>query len=281
MEPISTIEGPGGDDPFVSDPPAHPWPPTSVELPLVSGGHRLLNSALLPAGTGPHPVVLLLHGFPGHDTWQDLAQVLRRAGYAAVTPHYRGSWGSPGSWSWAAALDDARAVVTALRDDARFDGGRISLVGHSFGGFVALQTLAADPTLDAAVSIAGFDFGRARREVGEPGGRARYEQAWGGLLAPLRGTTARALVDEMMSQGERWSLPALAPHLTGRRVLLVGTGRDQVTPAAHHHAPVAEAFRRHGVALSATVLDTDHALADSRVRAAREVLQFLGPARRS
>jgi len=274
MEPISTID-PVADDPATPDGDGA-GAPSSVELTLVSAGLRLLNVALLPAGPGPHPVVVLLHGFPGHDTWQDLAHVLRRAGYATVTFHYRGSWGSPGAWSWSAALDDARAVVATLREDRRFDPARVSVLGHSFGGFVALQAFAADLGLRAAASIAGFDFGVAQDDVSaEADGRSRYERMWGEMLTPLQGTSAPALVEEMVAAGDRWSLPTLAPRLAGRDVLLVGTGRDPVAPAERHHAPVAAAFRAHGVRLAETVLPTDHALSDHRVRLARRVLGFL------
>jgi hypothetical protein len=34
-----------------------------------------------------------LHGFPGNERNFDVAQALRRAGYAALVFHYRGSWG--------------------------------------------------------------------------------------------------------------------------------------------------------------------------------------------
>ena len=52
----------------------------------------LLGVLHLPEGEGPHPVAVLLHGFPGNERNFDLAQSLRRAGYAALVFHYRGSW---------------------------------------------------------------------------------------------------------------------------------------------------------------------------------------------
>ena len=67
---------------------------------------------------------------------------------------------------------------------------RVSVLGHSFGGFVALQAFAADLGLRAAASIAGFDFGVAQDDVSaEADGRSRYERMWGEMLAPLQGTS--------------------------------------------------------------------------------------------
>jgi MFS family permease len=51
-------------------------------------------------------------------------------------------------------------------------------------------------------------------------------------------SSGEALVAEMEAAGPAWRLADLAPRLAGRPVLLVGTGRDPVTPVETHHAPV-------------------------------------------
>ena len=82
------------------DPPvdrAHPA--VGKGLQFESGG-KLVNAMLyLPSGAGPHPAVILLHGLPGNEQNLDLARTMQRAGWAVVTFHYRGSWGSGGSFS--------------------------------------------------------------------------------------------------------------------------------------------------------------------------------------
>jgi dienelactone hydrolase len=255
---------------------------SNIAVEIESAGVPLIGVLYLPAGPGPHPAAVLLHGFPGHDANQDLAQGLRRAGYAVVVFHYRGSWGVGGSWSWSNCLEDARAVVRAiLADDdpafARLDPRRLALLGHSFGGFVALQVAATEPRVRAVVSFAGFDFGVALQDFrDEPGARDALHDAWASQLAPLRGTSADALIEEVEAAGDAWSLRRLAPAVAHVPVLLVGTGRDTVTPARTHHAPLVSAF----VATDAPrfehlVLDTDHALADHRLRLAREITGFL------
>ena len=85
-----------------SDPPADKAFPASGEALQIPSGGRLMNAMVyVPAGKGPHPVVVLLHGFPGNEQNLDLAQAIRRAGWAVVTFHYRGSWGSEGSFTQA------------------------------------------------------------------------------------------------------------------------------------------------------------------------------------
>ncbi|GAA4636864.1 hypothetical protein GCM10023196_088310 [Actinoallomurus vinaceus] len=271
-------------DPLATDPAPEVAPAASTPaVTFDSAGAALLGVLHLPAGPGPHPVVVLLHGFPGNERNFDLAQALRRAGYASLVFHYRGSWGVDGSWSWGHVLEDAARVVTAVREPEfatthRLDATRTAVVGHSLGGFAALMTAAADPSITAVASVAGFDLGRVAAGFrADPALRTSYVEIFGGELAPLRGTSGEALVAEMEAAGEAWSLAALAPRLAERPVLLIGTGRDPVTPAPVHHEPVVDAYLVHPVRrLEHHVFPTDHALSDHRVRLARTLLDFLG-----
>ena len=271
-------------DPLVTDPPADPrWPAATPAMAIGSQGAALPGVLHVPAGAGPHPVVVLLHGFPGHERNFDLAQALRRAGYAALVFHYRGSWGASGSWSWAHVLQDAARAADAVRDPAiakahRLNPRRLAVAGHSLGGFAALMTAAADPSIAAVVSVAGFDFSAAAAACrADPALRAAYAEAFGSDLLPLRGTSGEALVTEMEQAGKAWSLAALAPRLESRPVLLIGAGRDTITPAAVHHQPIVDAYQAHpGIKLEHYVFADDHALSGHRVALARAVVKFLG-----
>src|SRR5678816_3542887 len=67
------------------DPPADKaFPATGEGLRIPSGGAQMNAMVYVPAGKGPHPVAVLLHGFPGNEQNLDLAQSLRRAGWAVV-----------------------------------------------------------------------------------------------------------------------------------------------------------------------------------------------------
>lgn len=270
-------------DPLATDSPRDPdFPASTPAVTFDSGGEALLGVLHLPAGPGPHPVVVFLHGFPGIERNFDLAQVLRRAGYASVVFHYRGSWGVGGAWSWGHVLEDSAAVVAGVRDREfaaahRLDPERVALVGHSLGGFVALMTAATEPSVRAVASITGCDFGAVAALCrADPDVRADWVAMFAGELAPLRGTSGEALVAELEAAGESWRLAGLAPRLAGRPVLLVGAGHDTVTPPELHHDPLVAAYRAQPVEhLEHHVLATDHALSDHRVALARTILGFL------
>ena len=77
---------------------------------------------------------------------------MRRAGFNVLTLHYRGSWGSPGTFTFGHAAQDADAAVAFLRAPAavakfHIDPARIFVAGHSMGGFMAASAAAHDPRI--------------------------------------------------------------------------------------------------------------------------------------
>src|SRR5689334_7817465 len=142
-----------------TDPPADKAHPARMEvLHIPSGGVEINGVAYIPAGAGPHPVAVVLHGLPGNEKNLDLAQALRRAGWTVVTFNYRGAWGSPGAFSFRGNLDDARAVLAYVRKadvaaKLAADPKRIVVMGHSMGGWVTSQVTGSDPGLAGVVLI--------------------------------------------------------------------------------------------------------------------------------
>lgn len=118
---------------------AHPAALAAFVIPSHDGA---LNAVMYTAaGAGPHPTLLLLHGFPGNEQNLDLAQAARRAGWNVLTFHYRGSWGSPGVFSFAHSTEDAATALAFLRAPATVaryavDPAQIAVAGHSMGGMI-------------------------------------------------------------------------------------------------------------------------------------------------
>ena len=108
--PAAALPGQSVPPAIYTDPAPDPKHPARMEvLHIPSGGVEINGVAYVPAGAGPHPVVLLCHGLPGNEKNLDLAQALRRAGWTVVTFNYRGSWGSPAN-AFGNDLADADAV---------------------------------------------------------------------------------------------------------------------------------------------------------------------------
>ncbi|MEV6928898.1 alpha/beta hydrolase [Dactylosporangium sp. NPDC051485] len=95
----------------------------------------------LPAGTGPAPVAVLLHGgfwrsVWGADLMDAMAIDLAERGFAAWNLEYR----RPDRHGWAATTADVAAgLAFAGAADARVDPSRLALFGHSAGGQLAVR----------------------------------------------------------------------------------------------------------------------------------------------
>lgn len=262
------------------DPPAAAPYAAMVPTTFTSAGRRLVGNLLVAQGPGPHPTALLLHGFPGNENNYDLAHVLRRAGWNVFVFHYRGSWGSEGSFTFGGVAADVRAALDFLQHDAgrlRVDPERFVLIGHSMGGFAALDVAADDERVGAAASLAGFNFGGFTARYGDdPEAIEDITRAFAASLAPLRGATGESLVREMLGRGAEWDLRRVVHDLRERPVLLVAAERDGVAPPELHHEPLVRAFREAGAArLTARRLASDHAFSDRRVALAELLLDWL------
>jgi acetyl esterase/lipase len=255
-----------------TDPPhdkAHP--PGMEVLHIPSGTVRLNGVAYTPAGAGPHPVLVLLHGLPGNEKNLDLAQAARRAGWVAVTFNYRGAWGSPGKFSFAGNLDDARAVLAYLRDPSNAarlgaDPGRIVLAGHSMGGWVAALTAERDRGLAGAILISAANMGG--RKMSRPDAVALMADN----MEALAGVTAESMADEMLAHNAAFDWSPGAAGLA-RAPLLVLTSDDGLAPAAD--ALAASVSTMPGARVSRVHVATDHGWSGARIRLEQEVLAWL------
>ena len=255
---------------------AHPADMAAFTLP--TGGVRVNALMYLASGDQPHPTMLFLHGFPGNETNIDLMQAVRRAGWNVLKINYRGSWGSPGKFSFAGARADGEAAVAFLFDPANvakhhIDTKRIVVAGHSMGGFMAADASAADPRVAGTVLIDAWDIGKEKAGITGPAARKAAIEGMTPDTVPLAGTSATLLVKEIETDAAKLDLEALSARIAGRPLLLIG--------AEHAGAPTtrklaAAARQAQAKALTETYMDTDHSFSDSRIALEAEVIRWLG-----
>jgi len=124
-----------------------------------------------PAGSGPHPVLIDLHGGPESqyrpyfNAW--LQFVVNELGYAVVAPNVRGSSGYGKSYL---ALDNGVLREDAVKDvgaliiwiglQGNFDAKHVVVSGGSYGGYLSLATLVNySDRLRGGVDVSGIvDF---------------------------------------------------------------------------------------------------------------------------
>jgi uncharacterized protein len=255
-----------------TDPPHDKAHPAGMEvLHIPSGGVEINGVAYTAAGPGPHPVLVLMHGLPGNEKNLDLAQAVRRAGWTVVTFNYRGSWGSPGRFSFAGNLDDARAVLAYLRQPANaaklgIDPGRMVVAGHSMGGWVAAMTAQRDPVLAGAILISAANMGAL------PASRKEAISLMADNRETLAGVTPKRMADEAIANKAAFDWTPGAAELA-RRPLLVLTSDDGLAPEADALAARVKAVP--GARVATLHAGTDHGWSGARIRLEDAVIDWL------
>lgn len=117
-----------------------------------------------PPGSGPHPVIMVVHGGP---IWfskpaylgrSALYQMALSAGYALFLPNPRGSSGRGQDFARRVVRDmggadthDYLSGLDALEAAGLIDPKRIGVTGYSYGGYMAAWLITQDPRFAAAV----------------------------------------------------------------------------------------------------------------------------------
>jgi pimeloyl-ACP methyl ester carboxylesterase len=177
------------------------------------------------AVTGAGEPVVCIHGAFIADTFQPLlAEPSLASRYQLITYHRRGYAGSsriPGPTSIGQQAADCRALL------AHLDVERAHVVGHSFGGAVALQL-----ALDAPAVVHSLALIEPGLMIGASGGPYREALARGGRR--YQEVSAAEVVDEFLqarSPGYRDRLARLVPGAFAQAVADAGTWFETELPA--------------------------------------------------
>ncbi len=188
---------------------------STIGVTFESQGCKLLGRMWLAKQDGPKPTVLLLHGLPGIDQNHDLAFALKNAGWNSLVFHYRGSWGSEGTYSLHNVLPDIDEALAFLKSHPDVDANRIVVCGHSLGGWAAVMTAVRHPELVGAISLAGV------ADWSEMGLTAEYA---GANMAPyLTGVTGEQIVEQ---KNDLEQATDNVTKLNGRPLLVVQGDQD-------------------------------------------------------
>lgn len=213
---------------------ARPYPTPTAVKPYGTAPQQF-GELFVPAGTGPHPVVVLIHG----GCWRaeyDLAYVrhlagaLRDEGIAVWSLEFRRIGDAGGGWP-GTFLDVAQGVdaLRGLATEHRLDLNRVVVSGHSAGGHLALWA-GARSAVPAGSEIATPNPLPVRAVVGLAAiaDLATYAapSGCGSAVAPLLGG-APADQPTRVAAASPVTLRGTAPQ-----VWLVTGARDPIVPAA-------------------------------------------------
>lgn len=253
--------------------------PGAMSLRIKGKRGSLLSLLYTPGGIGPHPAVLLCHGYPGSEQNMDLAQTLRRVGFAVMTFHYSGSWSSDGDFSFSNCLEDTHRVLDEMLTHAtkwQIDPKRIFVAGHSMGGLMAGHLLASRKELLCGVLITPFDVARLYLHRDDAACRKNLQEVLDCGYGWLRGISKENFQKELQEKAQELLLEKLAPTLAKKSLLCIGAEKDVDTPIAFHVGPLRDRIRdNHPVDFCYLSFDTDHGFSGQRLALCESVAEFL------
>lgn len=140
--------------------------PQEVTFPAPDG-YPVHGWLVQPAGKGPHPVLLNIHGGPFAQyttAFFDEAQVYAEAGYAVLMCNPRGSAGygqahgrSIKERMGTVDMQDVLAFLDgSLEKFSSLDTGALGIMGGSYGGYLTAWTISQDHRFRAAIVERGF-----------------------------------------------------------------------------------------------------------------------------
>lgn len=130
-----------------------PGPLTPTQTSTIGG---LYAETFVPAGT-PKGVVVITHGYAEHcGRYREVAHVIVKAGWAALSYDVRGHGQSPGERGYIDRFDTYLNDLAAMQAAARAlvpEGAPMILLGHSHGSLITLRALASNqpPAIKAAI----------------------------------------------------------------------------------------------------------------------------------
>jgi dienelactone hydrolase len=256
------------------------YPASTAELTFNSYNKRMSGFVYIAEGKGPHPTVLLLHGYPGNEKNLDVAQVLRQKGWNVAFFHYRGAWGSEGDFSFRHAEQDVQVVLQYLSQDGhaenlRIDKELISTVGHSMGGHMAIAGILDNQVVKCSVAWDGANLGaNGVGFVNDPDTKIPW-QAYGDTLFMLNGWSGTKAKEETQKYAKELDLIRRAKQINGRAVMLVGANTS-VIPYELHIAPLLAALKEtKDSKISFKLIDDDHSFNSTRAELIETTVNFL------
>ena len=255
-------------------------PASITELTIESYGKRMSGLAYIAAGEALNPTVLLLHGYPGNEKNLDVAQALRSKGWNVVFFHYRGAWGSEGEFSFRHAEQDVQSVLNYISDEAnaltlRIDRNKISLVGHSMGGHMAIAGILDNPLVKCAVAYDGANLGANGHGLINDPKTATLWKEYSDTLYMLNGWSGEKAQAETKNYASELDLVKRVSKINGRPVMFI-PANTWVIPMEKHITPLISALKAtKNSRISSKLIEDDHSFSSSRTELIDTTFLFL------
>jgi uncharacterized protein len=258
----------------------------AVPVVFESEGYKISGQFFLADGKGPFPTVILLHGIPGGEgDLFGLGQHLNKVGVNAFTFNYRGTWKSEGVYVPSTSIEDVISAIKYIKSPdmvTRFliDTTKLSIIGYSYGGGMALLGAALENGITNVVSMAGgdlkvvADFIEKSQEY-----RLMHRQFLDECMEDsnaVRGLGGEASHEWLLKNRDKFDLLKYAEALSQKRVLLLGGWKDFAIPVEDHILPLFRAIQKFSPErLQIKVYDCDHSFEGVRDQLTTDIISWI------
>lgn len=215
----------------------------TVRVPV--SGAELEAWLYLPSAAGPHPAIVMSHGFSAvKELYLDtFAERFAQAGFVVVVFDHRGFGNSTGPRQEADPIlqsRDYRDVITwaGMRDDV--DAARIGIWGTSYSGGHVLLVAAQDKRVKCVVSqvptISGYEQTRRRTPPHRLAGMAQAFAAERERLAQGQEPTMRAVIPLAGKKGAVFDTPDAIAFFGSAETGVAPSWRNEVTMKTLEHS---------------------------------------------
>ncbi len=210
----------------------------SEEYPFPSSEGHTLAGVLYSYPSGiPRRLVIFEHGIGGgHRSYMREIELLCRHGFSVLAYDHTGCMRSGGenTGGLCHSLCDLNDCIDAVSRDRRFDGFDISVMGHSHGGFSALNISAWQPRVSHIVALCGFLSLDLMAKTTFPGLLCGYRKS---IIA----------LERKRNPGFASANAAVSLAASHAKILAVYSDNDKLCPRPHYDALAAAIGNRQGV----------------------------------
>lgn len=234
--------------------------------------------------SGTHTAILL-HGFPSvQGDLFGLGEALSKAGIHALTFSYTGIHESEGIHTYAGVFLDIKAAIAFLAESDlstkyMIDTSRIVLIGHCYGGAMALNYAARHSEIRRVIALEPVQPGEfARMYLQNNELASAMDSVFDGLMRPNGPVNFKGREDlrKTVQNSEPYDLTLIAPKIADREILLITGWDDYVTMTEAHHLPFYRSLKKAGATHVEFVgFHTNHGFRGVREDMARAVIRWI------
>jgi alpha/beta superfamily hydrolase len=241
---------------------------TVERLIFKNAGHKLIGAIHKPSDIkAPPSAVLVLHGFPGMaPILNDVVSSLCQAGFAPMSFHYKGCWGSGGSYSFLGALHDTQKALDLVVNREDLDIDNLSIIGHSFGGLIAILMAAKNEIVKGVAALC--PVANMKSELGSTRAKNILQRG----LPFVSGFPMRKAVKEWEILSRQYEPIDYVKKIAPRPFLLIHGDKDDIIPLSCSKILFSKAFEPKNMSI---IVGADHIFAGKHKKTIELIISWL------